>query len=262
MGGPAAARHRRIRRTRDRPGRRAAAPPRCRAVPDRPAAASPRPGSSARTERAAGRAGRTSAATARARPCRWYRPRRWPSSVSRLAGPRPRTAGTAGPGAAGSAGQSGQADRGPGVVDGAGQVEFFAATKAGGLADAWLASGVNGAWAWGSPLAGPGSSGAGIKIGGSPSAATWPSGKVLVYARLRRGQVGDVRHEGTGLVAPAGRAGHRSATACSAARPRGSAPAASRRRAASTPPCGWAPPASPAGWSEWTDFGGSFLAGP
>ena len=87
------------------------------------------------------------------------------------------------------------------VVDGAGQVEFFAATTAGGLADAWLAGtpGVNGAWTWGSPLAGPGSrSGAGPRIGGSPSAATWPSGDVVVYARLPHGQVGYVRHEGPG----------------------------------------------------------------
>ena len=45
------------------------------------------------------------------------------------------------------------------VIDGTGQVEFFAATAAGGLVDAWLpgASGLNGAWTWGSPLAGPGS---------------------------------------------------------------------------------------------------------
>ncbi len=86
------------------------------------------------------------------------------------------------------------------VVDGTGQVEFFAATAAGGLVDAWLpgASGLNGAWTWRSPLAGPGSaSGAGTKVGGSPSAATWPSGNVVVYARLRRGQVGYIRHEGT-----------------------------------------------------------------
>ena len=91
------------------------------------------------------------------------------------------------------------------VVDGTGQVEFFAATTAGGLVDASLpgASGVNGAWTWGSPLAGPGSaSGAGTIIGGSPSAATWPAGNVVVYARLGRGQVGYIRHEG-----PAGSAG-------------------------------------------------------
>ena len=86
------------------------------------------------------------------------------------------------------------------VVDGAGQVEFFAATTAGGLVDAWLAGapGGNGKWTWGSPLAGPGStSAAGTKVGGSPSAATWPSGNVVVYARLPHGQVGYVRHEGT-----------------------------------------------------------------
>ncbi|MGI9008296.1 MAG: glycoside hydrolase domain-containing protein, partial [Streptosporangiaceae bacterium] len=88
------------------------------------------------------------------------------------------------------------------AADGSGQLEFFAATRAGGLADAWQAgpsgsSGSSGGWTWGSPLAGPGSAAAGTKIGGSPSAATWPAGSVVVYARLAGGQAGYIRHQGT-----------------------------------------------------------------
>jgi len=148
------------------------------------------------------------------------------------------------------------------VVDGAGQVEFFAATTAGGLDDAWL-TGVNGAWMWGSPLAGPGStSGAGTKISGSPSAATWPSGNVVVYTRLPHGQVGYVRHEG-----PAGSAdwsGWSSIVAVPGGRVLGS-------------PAGWLNSSGAAGaavldgqlnlavasnsgsgWSAWTEIGDGF----
>ncbi len=83
------------------------------------------------------------------------------------------------------------------AADGSGQLEFFAATKAGGLADAWQA-GPSGGWTWGSPLAGPGSPGAaGTKVGGSPSAAMWPAGSVVVYVRLTGGQAGYIRHQGT-----------------------------------------------------------------
>jgi Rv2525c-like, glycoside hydrolase-like domain len=83
------------------------------------------------------------------------------------------------------------------AADGSGQLEFFAATAAGGLADAWQA-GASGGWTWGSPLAGRGSSGgAATKIGGSPSAATWPAGSVVVYARLAGGQAGYIRHQGS-----------------------------------------------------------------
>ena len=83
------------------------------------------------------------------------------------------------------------------AADRSGQLEFFAATKAGGLADAWQA-GSSGGWTWGSPLAGPGSAGAaGTKVGGSPSAAMWPGGFVVVYARLAGGRAGYIRHQGT-----------------------------------------------------------------
>ena len=83
------------------------------------------------------------------------------------------------------------------TADGSGQLEFFAATKRGGLADGWQAR-ASGGWTWGSPLAGPGSSGAaGTKVGGSPSAAMWPAGSVVVYARLAGGRVGYLRHQGT-----------------------------------------------------------------
>jgi len=151
------------------------------------------------------------------------------------------------------------------AVDGAGQVEFFAATTAGGLADGWLtgAAGVNSAWTWGSPLAGPGSaSRAGTTIGGSPAAATWPAGDVVVYARLPGGQVGYVRHEG-----PAGSSGW------SGWSPIGAVPGGKVLGS----PAGWlnssgAPGAavldgrrnlavssnSGSGWSAWTEIGGGF----
>jgi Domain of unknown function (DUF1906) len=85
------------------------------------------------------------------------------------------------------------------VTDGSGQTELFAATKAGGLADAWLAggNGSGGTWTWGSPLAGAGAtSGLTQKIAGSPAAATWPAGSVIVYARLADGTIGYIRHAG------------------------------------------------------------------
>ncbi|HEX9064154.1 MAG TPA: glycoside hydrolase domain-containing protein [Streptosporangiaceae bacterium] len=83
------------------------------------------------------------------------------------------------------------------AIDGSGQLEFFAAAKAGGLADAWQA-GAAGSWTWGSPLAGAGSAGgSGTTAGGSPSAATWPAGSVVVYSRLTGGQLGYIRHQGS-----------------------------------------------------------------
>jgi len=82
------------------------------------------------------------------------------------------------------------------AVDGSGQIEFFAASKSGGLDHAWISgSPARHAWTWGSPLAGPGSAaGGGTRIAGSPAAATWPSGFVIVYAKLAGGQVGYIRN--------------------------------------------------------------------
>ena len=91
------------------------------------------------------------------------------------------------------------------VVDGSGQIELFAATRAGGLADAWLSgqNGATGIWTWGAPLAGAGAgAGASTTITGTPAAATWPAGSVIVYARLATGQVGVIRHNGGSGSAP------------------------------------------------------------
>ena len=91
------------------------------------------------------------------------------------------------------------------VVDGSGQIELFAATRTGGLADAWLSgqNGATGTWTWGAPLAGAGAgAGASTTIAGTPAAATWPAGSVIVYARLATGQVGFIRHNGGSGSAP------------------------------------------------------------
>ena len=85
------------------------------------------------------------------------------------------------------------------VVNGSGQTEFFAATRTGGLADGWVsgANGATGTWTWGTPLAGAGTaSGVTKKIAGSPAAATWPAGDVVIYARLGSGRIGYIRHNG------------------------------------------------------------------
>ncbi|HVB42357.1 MAG TPA: glycoside hydrolase domain-containing protein [Streptosporangiaceae bacterium] len=81
------------------------------------------------------------------------------------------------------------------VVDGAGRTEFFAATRGGGLVHAWQ-QGAGGGWTWGVPLAGVGPAaplGGGIRISGSPAAATWPAGQVVVFATLAGGRVGYIR---------------------------------------------------------------------
>ncbi len=91
------------------------------------------------------------------------------------------------------------------VLNGSGQAELFAATRSGGLADAWLsgADAADGAWSWGTPLAGSGATaGSAVQMTGSPAAATWPSGSVIVYARLSSGRVGYIRHNGGSGSAP------------------------------------------------------------
>jgi hypothetical protein len=84
------------------------------------------------------------------------------------------------------------------AVDGSGQVEFFAATKAGGLDDAWQ----NGAgtWTWGAPLVGANAPRT-ATVTGSPAAAAWPVGRVIVYAKLATGQVSYIRQDGTSAAA-------------------------------------------------------------
>ncbi len=77
------------------------------------------------------------------------------------------------------------------TVNGSGQVEFFSATAAGGLASAWQ-NGVGGTWTWATPLAGHGA------IAGSPAAANWPAGQVIVYAKTSSGQPEYIRQNGSG----------------------------------------------------------------
>ncbi len=76
------------------------------------------------------------------------------------------------------------------AVSGSGQIEVFAATTAGGLD--WASGTPGGAWTWGTPLAAPAP---GVQVTGSPSAATWPSGQVIVYAALSNGQIGYARQQ-------------------------------------------------------------------
>lgn len=82
-------------------------------------------------------------------------------------------------------------------VNGAGQTELFAATAAGGLDYAWQA-GAGGGWTWAGALAGSGAAAgnASVTISGSPSAAVWPAGQVVVYARRTGGQLGVIRQLG------------------------------------------------------------------
>ncbi len=80
------------------------------------------------------------------------------------------------------------------IVNGSGQVEFFAATKADGLDDGW--QNVAGTWTWGVPLANP-ASGRDAAVTGSPAAALWPVGQVIVYAKLTTGQLEYIRQNGT-----------------------------------------------------------------
>ncbi len=150
----------------------------------------------------------------------------------------------------------------PAVVrDGSGQIELFAATRSGGLADAWL-SGANGTWTWGTPLAGSGAAGASTRITGVPAAATWPAGSVVVYARLASGQVGYIQHnDGAGSAQWSGWS--------SIAAPPGGKVIGS--------PAGWLNSSGAAGvsvldgklnlavasnsgsgWSAWTEIGGGF----
>jgi len=73
------------------------------------------------------------------------------------------------------------------VTNGQGQTELLAATTRGGLAQAWQKGKT---WAWTSPLSG-------TKITGSPAAAVWPTGWVIVYASGPGGQPGYIRQQGT-----------------------------------------------------------------
>jgi hypothetical protein len=151
------------------------------------------------------------------------------------------------------------------VADGSGQTELFAATTTGGLADAWLTggNGVSGTWTWGTPLAGTGAaSGTAVKIAGSPAAATWPAGSVIVYARMANGTIAYIRHNGTSGSASW------SAWASLSAPPGGKAIGS---------PIGWLNSSGAAGvavldgklklavasnagsgWSAWTEVGGGF----
>lgn len=87
------------------------------------------------------------------------------------------------------------------VVDGAGQTELFAATAAGGLAGAWQARGSS-TWTWAS-LPAPGlGTGQRPGIAGSVSAATWPRGRVVIYAALSNGRLGYLRQLGTAGSSP------------------------------------------------------------
>ncbi len=83
------------------------------------------------------------------------------------------------------------------VLNGAGQIELFATTKTGGLDDAWQSGAgggqPDGTWTWGTPLTGQS---AGTLVAGSPAAATWPVGQVIVYARLGNGQPEYIRQQG------------------------------------------------------------------
>lgn len=79
------------------------------------------------------------------------------------------------------------------VLNGSGQAELFATISGGGLADA-RQSGKRRGWTWGEPLA---NAATGESITGSPSAATWPVGQVVVYAKLSTGQLESIRQNGT-----------------------------------------------------------------
>jgi len=150
------------------------------------------------------------------------------------------------------------------AVDGSGELEFFAASRSGGLDRAWISgSPVRDAWTWGSPLAGPGSAaGGGTKIAGSPAAATWPSGFVIVYAKLAGGQVRYIRNSGNS-----------GSSAWSGWAPIGSIPGGTMMGS----PAGWLNSGGPAGvaaldgnrmlavssnpgsgWQAWTELGGGF----
>ena len=83
------------------------------------------------------------------------------------------------------------------TVNGSGQTEFFAATTSGGLADAWQ-NGVGGTWTWAAPLDGHGAT------AGSPSAANWPAGQVIVYAKTASGQPEYLRQNGSTGASPWG----------------------------------------------------------
>jgi glycoside hydrolase-like protein len=84
------------------------------------------------------------------------------------------------------------------VLNGTGQIELVATTMAGGLDDAWLTgSGSTGTWTWGTPLAGTGSGrSAEADISGSPTAAAWPAGQVIVYAKRTDGKLAYLRQTG------------------------------------------------------------------
>jgi hypothetical protein len=85
------------------------------------------------------------------------------------------------------------------AVNGSGQTEFFAATTSGGLADAWQSGVGSGTWTWGLPLAGTSSkkaAGSTVSIAGSPAAADWPAGQVIVYARTLGNQLDYIRQDG------------------------------------------------------------------
>jgi hypothetical protein len=82
----------------------------------------------------------------------------------------------------------------PAVAEnGAGQTEFFTATDSGGLDDAWQ-DGPGGTWTWGTPLADQGTAAA---VSGSPAAASWPVGQIIVYAKNASGQPEYIRQDGT-----------------------------------------------------------------
>lgn len=151
------------------------------------------------------------------------------------------------------------------VLDGSGQIELFAATGSGGLADAWLsgANGATGTWTWGTPLAGAGAAaGASTTITAAPSAATWPSGTVIVYARLAGGQVGYIRHDGNSGSAlwsgwspvggaPGGKVIGSPAGWLNSTGAAGVAVLDGKRNLAVASNSG-------SGWSGWTEFGGGF----
>jgi hypothetical protein len=86
------------------------------------------------------------------------------------------------------------------AVNGSGQTEFFAATPAGGLADAWQ-NATTGAWTWGPPLAGAGT---GVTIAGSPAAANAGGGQLVIYAQVA-GKAQDIRQQGASGSVPWGR---------------------------------------------------------
>ncbi len=84
------------------------------------------------------------------------------------------------------------------AVNGSGQTEFFAATTAGGLADAWQDP-ATGDWTWAAPLAGAGQ---GQKVASWPAAAGWGNGQLAVYARVSGGKLEYLAQQGTAGSAP------------------------------------------------------------